>query len=324
MKKTTSAMLPVLFALILTSALIAQPKSLARTGEAPTPEPHNQFNASVVNSRLVFPTIEDYERAVNNPTEEVRTEFLGIVSGFRSSSSYGDQLLSTAGNSSNGDPLIKDEYFAAILNADLAVQIGGYIFRINPISEKAYVLPVSQANQYDDLIAENTANGNIRVFSTDDDVLRLIQTADKGLSLIQNVGVPLFCRQTGIGSKYDEAYLTDGTGKLASAFFNRYAIYFSLSARIDPQGSWPSPYVFDFTGGIGQGYVHYHAKCGTTADYATTSNGVWRLTAQVYQSYQGSTNLNEVYFKFRVKKPSVSPLFGGGVVSRLIGFRANW
>jgi hypothetical protein len=71
--------------------------------------------------------------------------------------------------------LVKDAYLAQILNKDLTVQIGDWIYRVNKLTEKVYVLAVKNASQYDDLIAENVSNPNILEFSTEENVIELLE-----------------------------------------------------------------------------------------------------------------------------------------------------
>jgi hypothetical protein len=272
--------------------------------EVAAPQPTNDFNVSVVHNRLAFKTIEDYERVVNNPTEELRDGFLKTVNDFANFTPYGKSARSRDAKDAVS---IADEYFASIINTDLAVQIGDNIFRVNPSTEKVYALPVVNAGQYQDLVAENTANKSIRVFSTGDNVLELIK---------KPAPAALFCKESGIGGKRASAIIP-GSTVMASADFVRYGIYFTLHATIYPQGSWPSPFVFDFTGGAG--HIHYHARCGSTADYATVSSGNWHLINQRYQSYQGSNNLNQLFFGFRVKHKA-----SGQYVTPNITIRQNW
>lgn len=274
------------------------------TAAAPAaPGPANEFNVSVVGDRLAFKTIEDYERVVNNPPEELRARFVKTVNEFVNFTSY---AKSPKPRDDKAARLISDEYFATIINSDLAVQIGENIFRVNPVKEKVYVLPVADAAQYHDLIAEKTANKNLRVYSTGDDVLKLVKYPQRSA---------LFCRESGIGGKSNSAILQGG-GETASAVFLRLGIYFTLSATISPQSSSSTSYLFDFTGGTG--HIHYHVRCGSTADYEITSAGFWTFTSRRYQSYQGSTNLNELYFGFRVKSKY------GGYYTPFVVIRQNW
>jgi hypothetical protein len=266
-------------------------------------DPPNEFNVTVADNRLAFKTIEDYERVVNNPTEELRAAFMKAADGLSGFTSYGESLRSRGEEVAS---LIEDEYFASIVNADLAVQIGEHIFRVNPPAEKVYVLPAANASQYQDLVSENIANKSIRVFSTGDSVLEVLKSPTPSA---------VFCNQSGIGGKH-ATLMFSGGGKMAAANFNRYGIYFSLSAIIVPVSSLPLNYLFDFSA---PGNIHYRIRCGGTVDYKITTPGYWTGISQRYQSYQGSRNLNELFFGFRVKYKSTGTPLSGYVV-----IRQNW
>ena len=297
--------------LLVTHAFSLQPSVLGGDDAAKTHSPQaSEFNVSIIKNRMAFKTVEDYERVVDNPKTELKNEFIKTINTLTNFNSYSKQLPSSGDRSTRDARSIKDEYFASILNPDLVVQIGGYIFKVNPASEKVYALPVDDEAQYKDLISENTANTKIRVFSTNDDVL----------DLIRNHGTEtrsLFCNQSGIGNKSAGAYINGSN--LVTADYTKYGIYFSLVAKIGSIGSWPSLYVFDFTGGKNKGYVHYHVRCGSTSDYSTATQGSWTGTYQKYASYQGSKNLNELYFGFRVKNAGT-----GQYVTPYVIIRQNW
>lgn len=278
------------------------------------------INVSVKGNRLAFASIADYRRAVDEPSEKTKEQFARTVTALKGFTSFAQnqKLLSAMRiNRAKAAPSIQDEYFASILNADLAVQIGNYIFRVNPTTERVYALPVANEREYGDLIAENTRNRNIRTFSTGDDVLDVIEAGGKGLFTM--------CKEGGIGGRNREEPV-GSSGVVARAAFDRYGIYFTLYALVTPYGSSGFPYTFVFGGGIAanQGHIYYKVRCGKTADYDISSKGSWKLTYQKYQSYQGSKNLNEVYFFYTLISIS-SFRTGAGVlqVTPLLGFRVN-
>jgi hypothetical protein len=208
------------------------------------------------------------------------------------------------------------------LNSNLAVQIGGHIFRVNPSTERVYALPVANEKEYGDLIAENVLNPHIRTFSVDDEVLDEIEAGGEAFRKGLQMG---FCKETGIGNKgasTDIVYQTKMKGK-ATAAFKRYGIYFSLFALANDAGQNPT-YTFEFQGGIAanQGQVFYHARCSNKAptSYTSSENGFQSDHDRKYQSYDGSRNLNKVYFFYRLKATSA---FGGGYLTSFVGFRVN-
>jgi hypothetical protein len=268
------------------------------------------IKVSVKGDRLAFASVADYKRAVDEPSDRTKAGFARTVAALKGFTSLAEKQKSASPRAAGPDSaMIRDEYFAAILNADHVVQIGDYIFRIDPAVERVYVLPVEHEKEYSDLIAGNSRNTNLKVLSTNDDVLEKLQVAAQGTR-------GLFCSQSGIGSRHHNVPFGAFT---AYADFNKYGIYYSLNAAVDPYGSSGFPYVFDFTGGItaNKGYVYYHVRCGSTASYAIATGGSWKLTYQKYQSYQGSTNLNQVYFVFRIKSSA------GVFQTPNVGFRVN-
>jgi hypothetical protein len=218
----------------------------------------------------------------------------------------------TENNISDTVDLFYDPYFEAMLNTDKIIQIGDYIYRINPKKEQVFVLASKFNSEYLDLVNENIANTNIKVYSTGDNVLELVEnnTASKSASL--------FCPEPGIGWKGDGAdFYSAGTQRRAAVDFVKYGIYFSLFARI-----WPSiggnEFVFDFNGTLG--YIHYKVRCGATVDYGVISSGNQNQSAQQrYQSWQGSTNLTNLFFAFTPRYNSSSP-----ALSRMVVIRQNW
>src|SRR3954471_15222273 len=120
-----------------------------------------KISVSVKNNRLVFATRADYERAVNESKPDVRGqvfERLKMLNGFTSLAATSGATERTAGGRPNPSALIADDGFRSLLNPDLVVQIGDYIVKVNPATEKVYVLPAAHEAEYADLVAERTSN----------------------------------------------------------------------------------------------------------------------------------------------------------------------
>jgi hypothetical protein len=272
----------------------------------------NQFNVSVVNNRLVFATIADYRKVVDNQTDVSRQSFL----------SYIDKLQFNSLQKQNptrndvATTKINNDYFRSILNPDMAVQIGDNIFRVNASEGKVYVLPSANADQYGRLVAQDMVNSNITAYSTGDEVLDLIEHHGS----VKGEQTMLFCSETGIGGRHTNQDLSPHHGTTAYADFDRYGIYFSLYATIDGITSAPTPYNFEFSGGIGSGYIYYHQRCGRDASYEFITRGSFLSTTKYqYNSYQGSKDLNKVYFYYRVMN-----VITGLYETPLVGFRVNY
>lgn len=246
-----------------------------------TPKRHQmekELGISLAGNVLVFKTIEDYRRAVDNPTEEMSNTVRAAVKSYSKFQSYSDSKGRVA------KPAFNDEYFESMLNSDQVVQISGHLFRVNPNTNKVFVLSSSKINEYKDLVAENLSNKSISVYSTDEDVLDLVT----GNALNQK---PLICHEGGVGGDASsQKFKIGNTNYETLASFTRYGIYFSLFAEVKPSAG-KNQFLFEFDNGFG--YIHWHARCGLTADYGTTSSGNdnFGSNKQRYQSYQGSKNL---------------------------------
>lgn len=131
---------------------------------------------------LVFKTYQDFESVVQMPTPEVEKDFLKKVG------SMDHTTYSKSKQLSKSDiDLVGDEFLAQILNEDLAVQIGSWIYRINKPTEKVYALSVRNADDYPDLIAEKISNTNVLEYSTEEDVIEILEPgADLGEKAFRN------------------------------------------------------------------------------------------------------------------------------------------
>ena len=278
-------------------------------------EPSNpgDVKISLASDRLAFASIADYRAVVDEPSDDTKkkvTLAIKSLGGFTSflKKQHPSQALKTYDSSLSS--LIADDYFASLLNSDLVIQVDKYIFRINPSTQKIYVLQTKYENEYKDLLNENTRNPHIKVFSTEDDVLEQLEEADDSNTR------KLICHESGIGSKHDSVQFMSF---MVKADFNKYGIFFSLSGSVQPYSGSGFSMEFNFTGGIpaSKGHIYYHVRCRSTADYEIVSRGSWHLTNQTYQSYQGSRNLNQVYFFYVLDDKMGNPR------TRYVGFRVN-
>lgn len=269
-----------------------------------------ELNLTLENNRLIFKTKADYQKIVDNPTKEVSDKLTQAINNYSDFKSYAD--YKSENNISNAVDLFNAPYFEAMLNTDKIIQIGDYMYRINPKKEQVYVLASKFNSEYLDLVNENVANTNIKVYSTEDNVLELVEnnSASKGTAL--------FCNEGGIGGQADsETFTHSGLGRTAAVEFNKFGIYYSLFAHVWPLNSTDA-FKFNFNGSVG--YIHYHVRCGSTADYATISTGNNNSSSeQRYQSWQGSTNLNNMFFGVTIQDNSTNAL-----LTRMIVIRQNW
>jgi hypothetical protein len=244
-----------------------------------------QIRVSVKNSRLAFATRADYDRTIGEVKPEARARAfarLKALSGFRSLAATPPAARLVAGKPDPAELIDDDDDLRAILNSDLAVQIGDFIFKVDPVAEKVYALSAAHEAEYADLVAGRTSNPHVRQFSTSDAVLDLVGAG-------QSQQRALFCDESGIGHHVDkETVDIDKQHPMdLKVTYNKWGIYFSLRAVVRADGSKVT---------VDLAPVYYHVRCGNTVGpYSVT--GFSLGDAGVYQSYQGSVPLNEVYMR---------------------------
>jgi hypothetical protein len=241
-----------------------------------------------------FTTRGDYEAMVNMPSVALQEAFVNAV---RQSNEFtsAEKALEVGSRSTDSDLLamIDDPYFRELLNERLCIWIDDHIFRVNPEDGKVYVIPSAMYEEkYGALLAEDTEDEDVKEYSADLNVLEEVDRPD---------ALWPFCSESGVPSQYAQVYLNDNSGRYASARYAKYGIYFTVLARVEPQGSSGVFFHFYFRGGVSEeeGYVYYRQKCGNTVSYQARSEGTWHATYRKYQSYQGSKGLNKVYFYFK-------------------------
>jgi hypothetical protein len=255
------------------------------------------LNISSDGTMLIFNTLADYERVVNDPTDEMRTKFLNAVEKMEHTTYAEDreQNINTAAAN-----LIGDSYFEQIINKDNVVQIGTYLYLVDAEKEKVFVLPVANKSEYADLINQDTHNLNIKEYSTTQDVLYITQGSD-GDDRCGGVGNGTYLSLANYfdGSTYAQAYVIHKT----------QGIYFSLSARAFVDG--PSlPYSYTLTLEV-QGPEAWRKRRPCNADDVSTSpqGGKGSIFKAAYGGsgnvdwtfYSNSRNLNGYYLFARAK-----------------------
>lgn len=265
----------------------------AMAADAPTQrstladDPLRKISVSVKNNRLVFATRADYERAVNESSPDVSGsifERLQGLAGFTSLAATANAMQRTA----VGGPtpsLITDAHLRAILNPDLVLQIGDSILKVDPASEKVYVLPAAHEAEYADLVAERTSNPNIRQFSTNDDVLDLLAPDQ----------APQRCEELGLEKeKVSTGGITFGADSMEGEVkYTALGFYYSLAAMITIPGRNSNARAT-----VDLAPVYYHVRCGGTTGPYSVSN-YYLGTDGVYQSYQGARRLSAVCMRAR-------------------------
>ena len=138
----------------------------------------NQSEISANGKMLIFESVESYEKSVEYSSEEKREKLLSNISKLNFKNYFSVEHL----NSKSGNDSIQemDDFLGQLLNEDGCIQIGNYIYKVNLQSEKVFVLPVANSDEYQDLVNENKSNKNIRQFTTNDDVIYLAESGDAG------------------------------------------------------------------------------------------------------------------------------------------------
>lgn len=278
---------------------------------SPTISTTEEINVTSKNNLLIFASKADYQRAVDNPTEETKKKFLEKVNNLTSFVSI-NKLMQNNPRTDSTDmtDILSDEYLSSILNEDLAVQIDDRIYKLDPTDDKVYVMKDEYIADYSDLVEGDLSNENIKEYSFDEDVLERVEMEEEPNRI--------FCSEHGCGPRGNSITIT-GT-QVLSLDYIKLGIYFTLKATISNIGSSQSGYIFDFTGGYTNnlGHVYNKKRCGPVNSYNLTTSGTWHGTYRKFQSYQGSTALNKLYLGCRVVNSGT-----GAALTPYINIRAN-
>ncbi len=264
-----------------------------------------QLTVRVVNGRLAFDTVAHYDSTVTDQdtvSRERTVAYLRALPGF----------ISQGEMQEGREKHIDHDFFAEVLNADLVVQIGGTIFRVDPWVERVFALQAEFEEQYNDLIAANASNPNIRVFSTDENVL------DSYSDPLSSAGLPrlfgwwkkLFPSSSGCTENVapsDEEYVafTSGTFPIEASCtgglrYRKFGIFYTLFAELEYTPHNLSPL---YRGYITLEPVKYKILCGsTTGPYNVFEyNSGSAFFYEKYQSWQGSKRLSKFHLRGKFK-----------------------
>ena len=274
--------------------------SCSNDEETSTTVSTNNFNTFGMKSDgklLIFKTIEDYQKAVNNPSEILQNQITNEIAKM-THTTYAQFNGSIVLNLNNIDNYISP-YFSQLLNKDNAIQIGSHIFKINKQKETVLVLEAKYTNEYQDLIQENLSNAHIQIYSTDDDVLGIISNDEEAISnkgcsedaaggRNQGVGLQIGGRLVTLYSIYEKA------GIYCSAHYYMYSnATFSSTDRayIQTENTWTK------------------AKCSSPSGpsslpwYSSPGHYGYEKTLPLYRS---TKPLNGYHLKGRIRFESAS------------------
>lgn len=132
----------------------------------------NKNEVSIDGKLLVFNSVEDFERLVDEQNLESREHLLSELS----TENYKNYFNIDHPELNNGESSQEmDNFLGQLLNEDGAIQIGRHIFKIDLGTEKVFVIKSENKElDYDDLINGNTNNTNVAAYSVDQEVLYLV------------------------------------------------------------------------------------------------------------------------------------------------------
>jgi len=143
-----------------------------------TQETPIQFEVTVDNGLLSFPTTEDYENAIeylHNFDKAALAEWNASL-GFSSLQSYYNTNEISAENRE-----VDEETFASLLNQDKMIKIGQNIIMVDMAEESTYVLTGGNTAQIKDLKKKSLSNESIQSYPNDVNVLDLLDGDDSSL-----------------------------------------------------------------------------------------------------------------------------------------------
>jgi hypothetical protein len=252
-------------------------------------EAMDDFGLSVKNDMLAFSTLANYKTVIENPEEAVRNNFMATVIALRHPAS----LL----NNKTTDlyKAIDDDYFAALLNVKGCVQIGAFIYKVNPFNSSVFVLAEANIASLSDLLIENISNKDILLYSINEEVIEMVESGTPsgkrtGLFCESAVATTSLKKDVKVENPNGESGWLSGEVK-----YSYIGIGFKLKAT-----GWLTCLNRYIQIHIVPNY--YKQKCGYMAgpmqqwNYGLTT-GPTNSSGIEYQSYMGIKPLNEIYFR---------------------------
>ena len=275
-------------AILAITIFVACSKDAAESGISQQVAVDSQLNIASDGSMLIFNTLADYERVVNEPTEQLKKDFLAAVKKMNHTT-YAENREQNA--SASEVDLIEDAYFAQILNKDNMVQIGTYLYLVDMKKEKCFALPVAYKSEINDLLSENTRDTHVEEYSVNQEVLYITQAGE--LDDARDCG--------GVsGQDNYSPYIDLGLGYSARSGvrFNRFGVYFRLFglAQITPLVS--GVYTLYMTVAEPHGGWRKRRPCnsGTVGETEAGDKGFVTNGYKEWKFYSGTRTLNGYYF----------------------------
>ncbi|VAW16131.1 hypothetical protein MNBD_BACTEROID03-1289 [hydrothermal vent metagenome] len=172
------------------------------------------FKVEVKNDMLLFATREDYDAAIeylgpksSDAFAEWETEL-----GFKSMrNNFSEEYREKRG--------IYDDLLATLINPDAMIQIAGNVFKLDVLNETVTMVPASNYKDKTSLTGKNST-----IFSTDDDILDIIDGTAKRTSLADR----RYCKKRHLSTRYTVSDINI----FGKAVYQRGGILKSLVANI--------------------------------------------------------------------------------------------
>jgi hypothetical protein len=250
-----------------------------------------ESSSSTKSSFLVFKSSEEFNVLANADEQNRKV----LMSKFEKDQFVSYSELRQLEKSSND--LVGDEFLSNILNKDLIVQIGNYLYKVNKSIEKVFVLPVINLNEYSDLVSENKLNKHIRVFSTEDNVIELAESGASGEKA-------LICKDDGVASRNHPIsyYHKIGVNNYVIKHdlrHRKFGIYFSLYVLSETNQPFGGKFKYEFSNSGTEG--QWRIRCGSWGSVAgTTSSSFTNTSWYKKEIHNSSTNFNKYNIRVRV------------------------
>ena len=205
-----------------------------------------------------------------------------------------NSLARTSETLTNPVDTIYDDYgiLPKILNEDKIVKIGEYLIKIDLHNERVLVLEEQHKSEYADLVTDNFENSHIMTFSTDDEVLELLENGSKGSVNARMLG----CNdEWADAQKHAHHPKSSSKHRLdAKVVYQRAGIYYSILAKGKTQRRRFRIWWRDSSGNC---TIYYNCKfalrCGYSYDWVSTQSS--SRGESNYRPYQGSRGLEYYY-----------------------------
>lgn len=249
-----------------------------------------------------FKSLENYTSVLENTDDNFRKSLIKYLDNQSSYKSFKSVYKYTGSNvevrklSTKEESIVEDnDFLSTILNDERMVAIGDYVFKISFDDELVYAASLNNVSLVEAVKNENSENPEVQVFSTDDDVLHLLEEGSSGTV---NGRTNLFCGESGADAKDDKGFddcpyaYCAGYRQDNKVVYQKAGVYFSLQAKTKFQylsgiGIWVAADAGDQSIDF---YYKYEPKCkgvseGSSILYDDGSDN--ELNKRIYESTRG-------------------------------------